>query len=54
MKVFIHKLTCIDFASILVTTDDTTSQYDNFVKEIKGILNFVPSWITYSEIKTDG
>ena len=39
MKVFIHKLTCIDFAFILVTTDDATSQYDNFVKEIKGTLN---------------
>ena len=39
MEVFIHKLTCIDFASILVTTDDAISQYDNFVKEIKGTLN---------------
>ncbi|KAG5321982.1 RNH1 Ribonuclease, partial [Acromyrmex heyeri] len=39
MKVFIHKLTCIDFASILITTDDVISQYDSFVKELKGTLN---------------
>ncbi|KAG5329018.1 NOB1 protein, partial [Acromyrmex heyeri] len=38
-KVFIHKLPCIDFASILVTTDDATSQYNSFVKKLKGTLN---------------
>ena len=39
MKVFLHKLTCIDFTSILITTDDATSQYNSFVKELKGTLN---------------